>query len=246
MILAAFDSITTQWYRWPNRSWTIIRSHLNAVTFRQILPKPRSVTTIPLIIPEHWTADLLRTRTTFKWIHRFAFAYFKHVPISIRQTTLRFADSVDSTIPNNFIFNVMNAARLTIIHEKKRNITTQKWYGRNEKRQSARSRRKILTQARGWDRLTINRINMTYGTARRRVGESCKWDLNWMESVYRPYVDRSRSFDERGRRGTIRKGKLKWWRRRVIAGLYCFLPGSHPVCLGFWSDITKYTYTRPQ
>lgn len=61
-------------------------------------------------------------------MHRFAFIHFKHIPV--RQTTLRFADSVDNTIPNNFIFNVMNATRPTIIHGKKKRkektITTQK------------------------------------------------------------------------------------------------------------------------
>lgn len=69
MMLMAYDSISTQRYRWPNRSRTITQSHLNAVTFRQIFPETAERNySIPLIIPatHHRTVDLRPTQTTFK------------------------------------------------------------------------------------------------------------------------------------------------------------------------------------
>lgn len=58
----------------------------------------------------------------------------------MRQTALRFADSVDSTVPNNFIFNVMNPARPTIIHEKKKKEKeiSQRWSDMDETKNGAR------------------------------------------------------------------------------------------------------------
>lgn len=176
-------------------------------------PKPRSVTTIPLIIAERSTADLRRMQTTFEWMHRFAFVHFKQISVSMRTNSPFRSTARYFRISFSMLWTPHVRLSPAEKKGKKKNIAMPKWYGRNEKRRSTWSRRKILTQARGWDRLTINRINMTYGTARRRVGGSRKWDLNWMKSVYRPYVDRSSRFAGRGRRGAIRGGKLKWWKR---------------------------------
>lgn len=72
------------------------------------------------------------------------------------------------------------------------------------------------------------------------------------ESTPAVYVDRSRNFDEGvvegGEWGVDRPGReaeVVEAPSRMIAGLYCFLPGGHPVCFDSGST-SRNIRTRPR